>query len=127
MGGLTRLLVVMDDEHARGLLVAVLRADGYTVDPAATSADALSLIDRHAYSLVVSALRMPGLDGPALARVLETRRPLEMPALIFVTQPAFTPDLARFLMESAAPLLPWPARPSDISRIVARSLAPTPA
>ena len=125
-GPRARLLVVMDDEHARGLLVAVLRADGYTVDAAATRADAVSLIDRHAYALVVSALRMPGLDGPALSRVLETRWPLEMPALIFVTQPAFTPDLARFLMESAAPL-PWPARPADISRIVARSLAPTPA
>jgi CheY-like chemotaxis protein len=122
-----RLLVVMDDEHARGLLVAVLRADGYTVDAAAARADALSLIDRHAYSLVVSALRMPELDGPALSLVLETRRPLEIPALIFVTQPAFTPDLARFLMESAAPLLLWPARPADISRMVARSLAPTPA
>lgn len=58
-----RLLVVMDDEHARGLLVAVLRADGYPVDAAATRAEALSLIDRHAYTLVLSALRMPQLDG----------------------------------------------------------------
>ena len=122
-----RLLVVMDDEHARGLLVAVLRADGYPVDAAATRAEALSLIDRHAYTLVLSSLRMPQLDGPALAQVLEARRPLEMPALVFVTQPAFAPDLARFLMESAAPLLQWPARPADVSRIVARSLAPTPA
>jgi len=122
-----RLLVVMDDEHARGLLVAVLRADGYPVDAAATRPEALSLIDRHAYALVLSALRMPQLDGPALAQVLEARRPLEMPALVFVTQPAFAPDLARFLMESAAPLLQWPARPADVSRIVARSLAPTPA
>ncbi len=126
-GPRARLLVGMDDEHARGRLVAVLRADGYTVDAAATRAEGLSLIDRHAYALVVSALRMPGLDGPALSRALETRWPLEMPAQIFVMQPAFAPDLARFLMESAAPLLPWPARPADISRIVARSLAPTPA
>jgi CheY-like chemotaxis protein len=127
MGLMTRLLVLMDDEQARGLLVAVLRSDGYTVDAAATRAEGLSLIDRHAYALVVSALRMPGLDGPALSEVLEARWPLTMPALVFVTQPAFAPDLARFLMESAAPLLPWPARPADISRIVVRSLAPTPA
>jgi CheY-like chemotaxis protein len=122
-----RLLVMMDDEHARGLLVAVLRADGYPVDAAATRAEALSLIDRHAYALVLSALRMPQLDGPALSQVLEARWALAMPALVFVTQPAFAPDLARFLMESAAPLLQWPARPADVSRIVARSLAPTPA
>jgi hypothetical protein len=50
-----------------------------------------------------------------------------MPALVFVTQPVFAPDLARFLMESAAPLLQWPAPPAGISRIVARSLAPAPA
>ena len=39
-----RLLVVMDDEHARGLLVAVLRSDGYPVDAAGTRAEALGLI-----------------------------------------------------------------------------------
>ena len=122
-----RLLVVMDDEQARGVLASVLRADGYTVDAAATPADGLRLIDRNAYAAVVSALRMPGLDGPALSEALRARCPLEMPALIFVTRPAFTPDLARFLMESAASLLPWPARPADVSRIVARSLVPTPA
>jgi CheY-like chemotaxis protein len=122
-----RLLVVMDDEHARALLVAVLRADGYLVDAAATRAEAVALIDRHAYALVLSALRMPQLDGPALAQALEARRPLETPTLVFVTRPTFTPDLARFLMESAAPLLSWPARPADVSRIVARALAPTPA
>jgi len=122
-----RLLVVMDDEHARGLLAAVLRADGHAVDTAGTRAEALGLIDRHAYALVLSALRMPELDGSALSEALQARRPLAMPALIFVTRPAFTPEFARFLMESAAPLLSWPARPADISRIVTRSLAPTPA
>ena len=126
-GSGARLLVVMDDESARGLLVAVLRADGYPVDVAATRAEALGLIDRHAYALVLSALRMPELDGSALSEALQARRPLAMPALVFVTRPAFTPEFARFLMESAAPLLPWPARPADISRIVTRSLAPTPA
>jgi CheY-like chemotaxis protein len=123
--GASRLLVVMDDEHARALLVAVLRADGYLVDAAATRAAAVGLIDRHAYALVLSSLRMPQLDGPALAQALQARRPRETPALVFVTQPTFAPDLARFLMESAAPLLYWPARPADVSRIVARALAPT--
>ena len=122
-----RLLVVMDDERARGLLVAVLRADGYLVDAAASRAEAVGLIDRHAYALVLSALRMPQFDGPALSQALEARRPLATPALVFVTQTGFAPDLARFLMESAAPLLSWPARPADISRIVARALAPAPA
>ena len=125
--GSPRLLVVVDDEIARGLLVTVLRAHGHTVDAAGDRAEALRLIDRHAYTLVVSALRMPALEGPELVRVLEERRPLERPALIFVARSAFAPDLAHFVMESAAPLLAWPATPADITRIVARSLALVPA
>ncbi|MGH7397361.1 MAG: response regulator [Candidatus Rokuibacteriota bacterium] len=127
MSSTPRILVIENDEHVRGVLVAVLRADGHVVDAAASRAETESLLDRHAYALVLTALRMPGLDGPELSRVLEARRPLDMPALIFVTRPAFAPDHARFLMESAAPLLGWPARPADISRIVARSLTPAPA
>jgi two-component system capsular synthesis sensor histidine kinase RcsC len=122
-----RILVVVDDEHARARLVSVLRADGHTVDGAADRAQALDLIDRHAYAVVLSALRLRGLDGPGLCQALEARRPLEMPALIFLARPAFAPDLARFIMESATPLLPWPASPAAISRIVARALAPVPA
>lgn len=127
MSSTARILVVESDEHVRGVLAAVLRADGYLVDAAASRAEAEGLIDRYAYALVLSALRMPGLDGPELSRVLEARRPIEMPALIFVTRPAFAPDHARFLMESAAALLGWPVSPADICRIVARSLALTPA
>jgi CheY-like chemotaxis protein len=118
-----RLLVVMDDEIARGLLVTVLRALGHTVDAAADRAEAVRLIDRHAYALVLSALRMPAMEGPELVRVLEERRPLGRPGLIFVARSPFAPDLAHFVMQSAAPLLPWPAPPADITRLVARSLA----
>ena len=78
-----RILVVVNDEHARGLLAAVLRADGHAVDAAADRAEALGWIDRHPYSVVIGGLRMPGLDGPSLVQALEERRPLEMPALIF--------------------------------------------
>jgi CheY-like chemotaxis protein len=119
-----RILVIADDEHVRGLLAAVLRAEGHAVDAATDRAAAVALIERHAYTVVLSDLRMPRLDGPELARVLEERHPDAMPTLIFLARPAFAPDLARFLMDSAAQVLGWPARPADISRVVARALIP---
>lgn len=122
-----RVLVVADDEHVRGLLAAVLRADGHAVDAAADRAEAVSLIERHAYAVVLSDLRMSRFPGPELARVLEERRPHAMPAMIFLARPAFAPDLARFLLDSAAPVLGWPVKPADISRVVARALAHAPA
>jgi len=105
----------------------VLRAEGHAVDAAADGPTAVALIGRHAYAVVLSDLRMPRLDGPELVRVLEERRPDATPALIFLARPAFAPDLARFLIESAAQMLGWPARPADISRVVARALTPAPA
>jgi CheY-like chemotaxis protein len=122
-----RILVAVDDEHARGLLVTVLRAEGYAVDGARDRAEAARLIDRNAYALVLGEPSMPGLDGPQLARILEERRPAEMPALVFLARSAFAPNSARFLMEYAAPLLTWPTTPATISRIVARALVPAPA
>ena len=119
-----RLLVVMDDEQPAGCwwrCFAPTATGGRGRDPAAALADRPARL-----RAVLSALRMPQLDGPALSRRCGAVA-AQMPALIFVTQPAFAPDLARFLMESAASLLPWPARPADVSRIVARSLVPTPA
>jgi DNA-binding NtrC family response regulator len=41
---------------------------GHVVDTARTRADALALMTRHRYGLVVSNLRMPHLNGPALAQ-----------------------------------------------------------
>jgi CheY-like chemotaxis protein len=122
-----RILVITDDEHARGVLTTVLRADGHTVDMAADRAQAVGLIEGREYAVMVSDLRMPGLDGPELSRVLETRWPAAPPALIFVARAAFMPDLARFLIDAAAPVLAWPAKPAEISRVVARALAAVPA
>ena len=119
--------MAVDDEHARGLLVTVLRAEGYTVDGARDRAEAARLIDRNAYALVLGAPSMAGLGGPELARLLEDRRPAVLPALVFLAWPEFVPNSARFLMEYAARLLPWPTTPATISRIVARALVPAPA
>lgn len=122
-----RILVVADDEHMRGLLAAVLRAEGHAVDAASDRTTAVTFIERHAYAVVLSDVRMPRLEGPELVRALEEQRPDAMPALIFLVRPAFAPDLARFLMDAAAQLLRWPIRPADISRVVARALSPAPA
>jgi CheY-like chemotaxis protein len=119
-----RILVIAEDDQARGLLTSVLRADGHAVDAAASRTEAVTLIEQHAYTVALSDLRMRELDGPELVRVLKTRRPAGMgPSLIFLARPTFSPDLAGFIIESGAPMLRWPAAPAEISHAVARALA----
>ena len=65
-----RLLVVDDDP---GLLLAVsdtLRAEGYDVATARRGADALVRVAESLPDLIISDIRMPGMDGYQLVRNL---------------------------------------------------------
>jgi CheY-like chemotaxis protein len=55
---LARVLLVDDDPAARLTLKTVLEAGGYSVDPAASAAEAVEKLEENEYELVLSDLRM---------------------------------------------------------------------
>ena len=61
-----RMLVVDDEATMRSAMVQVLKRGGHTVDAAQDAVEALSLVARREYDIVVSDLRMPGLSGHEL-------------------------------------------------------------
>ena len=61
-----RVLVVDDEESSRVGLERLLKQDGYAVDIAADGASALALASERPPDVVVTDLRMPGMDGVAL-------------------------------------------------------------
>src|SRR3954471_7593701 len=63
-----QVLVADDDLDARELLVAVLEAAGAEVRAAASSEDALMLLDTWSPDVLLSDIEMPGEDGYALIR-----------------------------------------------------------
>ena len=70
-----RILVVDDDKRARDFIVSSLRADGHEVDASSNSFEALRMLGRSWYDLIVSELRMPELDGPSLYSEVTRRWP----------------------------------------------------
>ncbi|HIC7210256.1 ATP-binding protein [Burkholderia stabilis] len=68
-----RVLFVDDNPVNRSLVHDQLDVLGYRADLAANVADALELVARHDYALVMTDLNMPGLDGYTFARVLRER------------------------------------------------------
>jgi DNA-binding NtrC family response regulator len=61
-----RVLVVDDESNARSALAELLRDEGYTVETAADGFKALPKLDEFAPDLLLTDLKMPGMDGLAL-------------------------------------------------------------
>lgn len=64
------ILVVDDSVTSRNLEATILRAQGYRVTTAENGAEALALIERERYAMVVSDCDMPVVDGLELTRQL---------------------------------------------------------
>jgi hypothetical protein len=70
-----RILVVDDERLVAQLLGEMLGADHHTVDTVGDGTQALEVLRRTSYDLILSDVRMPYLDGPGLYRALERRLP----------------------------------------------------
>ena len=70
-----RILVVDDEEQMRDLLVKVLERKGYQVSVCGDGADALAFLEREPVDLVVTDVRMPGLNGMEALRAIKELNP----------------------------------------------------
>ncbi|MEZ4400224.1 MAG: sigma-54 dependent transcriptional regulator [Kofleriaceae bacterium] len=78
---LGRILVVDDEVNARTALAELLSEEGYDVDTAADAFKALGKLDGFEPDVVVTDLKMPGMDGIELVKRL---RDLEDPPVVIV-------------------------------------------
>jgi CheY-like chemotaxis protein len=110
------ILVVDDDEALREVLTTALSGEGREVDAASDGSEALALLERNPYDLVLSDLRMPCVDGPTLYETLRTRHGFpvrfatKLPRAIFMTGSAAEHTV--FLRGTTDPILekPFPLR-----------------
>jgi len=72
---MARILVVDDEEGIRAFLAEALEHDGHEVTTAASGEAALALLGEHAYHVVLTDLRMPGVDGMTVVRRLRSEQP----------------------------------------------------
>lgn len=70
-----RCLVVDDEPRLRQALVRLMQGAGYKCFEAGSAQDALSLLDREPLELVLSDMRMPGMDGASLLRRIREQHP----------------------------------------------------
>jgi DNA-binding NtrC family response regulator len=78
-----RILVVDDEVNARTALAELLRDEGYEVETAADAFKALGKLESFAPDVVLSDLKMPGMDGIELVRKIQAME--DAPSVVVMT------------------------------------------
>ena len=116
-----RVLVVDPDGASRDVVSGALRAAGHTVDTAPDGVVAAERLAQHPYDLLVSELRLHGLDAFALVR--NARRAAPELRLMIVTGHSTEAAAIEALNFGVAGYLVKPSRPGEIAATAARVLS----
>jgi excisionase family DNA binding protein len=120
-----RALVVDPDGPARDQAAGALRDAGWQVDTAPDGPVAVERLQRGPYDLLLTELRLPGLDAFALVR--EARRTSPAVQVMIVTGHSTETAAIEALNLGVAGYLVKPSRPTEIAATAARVLGGDPA
>jgi len=72
---MAKILVVDDEEGIRRQLTAILREEGYSAESAANGTEAIAIMKKQYFDIVITDLMMPGIDGMELLRHIKKDYP----------------------------------------------------
>jgi len=114
-----KLLLVDDEVELSQTLADLLEPDGHEIDLAANGEIALLKLRQKNYDAIISDLRMPVMDGPALYAELARSMPKYKEHIIYVTGDTLSPHVQAFLKDTPIPVIEKPYRLADVKRALA--------
>lgn len=103
-----RVLVVEDEAAVRSLISTILGTSGYAVRTAESGSDALETLEADEFDLVISDVRMPGLDGERLFERVQVQWPELTRRLLFISGDIEADRFAAILRERSIRYLEKP-------------------
>ena len=117
------ILIDDDEPEVIEVLREILTADGHRVTAAGGGREVLVRIAEARFDLILSDVRMPDMDGPALHRVLITDDPELEGRLAFLNGDTLSAEIRDFLAEVGRPHIEKPFLPQDVRDLVRDMLA----
>ena len=115
-----RILIVDDESNARSALSEILREEGYATETAADGFKALGKLDEFGPDVILTDLKMPGLDGIAFMEKARTAAP----SAVFVVMTAFgtVTSAVEAMKKGADNYLLKPLDPNALGAVVERAM-----
>jgi DNA-binding NtrC family response regulator len=115
-----RVLIVDDEANARSALSEILRDEGYATETAADGFKALGKLEEFSPDVILTDLKMPGLDGMAFMEKAKT----STPGVVFVVMTAFGTihGAVDAVKRGAENYLTKPLQPDAVSAVIERAM-----
>ncbi|WP_332846144.1 sigma-54-dependent transcriptional regulator [Pseudomonas lactucae] len=113
-----KVLLVEDDRALREALADTLLLAGHDYRAVGSAEDALEAVEQESFSLVVSDVNMPGMDGHQLLGLLRVRQP-QLPVLLMTAHGAVERAVDA-MRQGAADYMVKPFEPKALIELVAR-------
>jgi DNA-binding NarL/FixJ family response regulator len=113
-----RLLVVDDEPNLLRAVAACLKTEGYEVNTARSGREALMQLAEAVPDLLVSDIRMPGMDGYQLARQLRGSPRTALVPIVFLTAKDETADRIEGFRAGVDAYLTKPFEPEELIAVV---------
>src|SRR5437773_4310575 len=117
----THILIADDDEVSCQLFAETLESDGFRVNQVTSGDTALSSLDGEPYDLLVIDVRMPGMSGLDVTRIVHEK----YPALPIIVMTAFgsIETAVEAIHEGAFDFISKPMNLEELKKTVSRALA----
>jgi len=115
-----RVLVVDDNARARQSMVDVLAAAGHEVVASASAVEALKVVEKTAFDVIITDLQMPGMDGLTFIRTLAERKVESQ--IVMVTAFASVTSAVEAMRYGAFDYIEKPFDVEQLETLVARAL-----
>ena len=113
-----RLLVVDDEPNLLLAVAAALRAEGYEVLTARNAREALVRVAESVPDLIISDIRMPGMDGYQLASQLRSSSRTALVPLVFLTAKDETADRVAGFRSGVDAYITKPFEPDELLAVI---------
>ena len=119
----SRSILVIDDEPSiRDLLTSVLLGDGHEVESAADGGAGLERLATRDFDLIITDVKMPGVDGSEFYRRVKAWDPKVASRIIFTTGDMVSPSTRDFLESVGNPYILKPFRLPEVRALVTKML-----
>ena len=116
----SQILIVEDDRKMRLALREIMTKEGYSVDTVETGEAALGRVEETSYDLVITDLKLPGIDGMSLLKAIRKSRPDT--SVVIITAYATVDTAVEAMREGAEDYISKPFNLDEIRIIVKKVL-----